>query len=84
MLISSSPSVAGTPTTWTSAMSACACIGTPPSRGDRRFPPPRMTMSLDAPDDLDVAVFVHHGEVAGVHPAVVVDRFGGALGHLFQ
>ena len=35
---------------------------------------------LDAADDVEVAVGVHHREVAGVHPAVGVDRLGGALG----
>jgi hypothetical protein len=34
---------------------------------------------LDPPDDLDVAVVGHHGQVAGVHPTVRVDRGGGAL-----
>ena len=29
---------------------------------------------LAAPDDVEVALGVHHAEVAGVHPAVVVDR----------
>ena len=33
---------------------------------------------LDPPDDVDVAVVVHHGEVAGVHPPVGVDGLGGA------
>jgi hypothetical protein len=35
---------------------------------------------LDAADDVAVAVVAHHGQVAGVHPAVGVDRLGGALG----
>jgi hypothetical protein len=34
---------------------------------------------LDAADDAHAAVVVHHREVAGVHPAVLVD--GGAGGH---
>ena len=34
---------------------------------------------LDAADDVDVAVRVHHAEVAGVHPAGRVDRLGGRL-----
>ena len=33
---------------------------------------------LDPPDDVDVAVVVHHGEVAGVHPPVGVDGVGRA------
>ena len=36
-------------------------------------------MSLRPPDDVHVAVAVHHGEVAGVHPPVGVDGLGGAL-----
>ena len=35
---------------------------------------------LDPPDDVHVAVVGHHGEVAGVHPAVGVDGLGRALG----
>jgi hypothetical protein len=35
---------------------------------------------LDPPDDVDVAVVVHHREVAGVHPPVGVDRLGGRSG----
>src|SRR5581483_7371339 len=34
---------------------------------------------LDAADDVDVAVLVHGGQVAGVHPARPVDGLGGAL-----
>src|SRR5581483_10448543 len=35
---------------------------------------------LDAADDVDVAVLVHRGQVAGVHPAALVDGLGRALG----
>src|SRR5580700_5079501 len=35
---------------------------------------------LDPADDADVTVLVHRREVAGVHPALLVDRLGGALG----
>ncbi len=35
---------------------------------------------LDAADDVAVAVVGHRGEVAGVHPAIGVDRRGGLLG----
>src|SRR5205823_7326598 len=35
---------------------------------------------LDAADDVDVAVGVHRGQVAGVHPAAAVDGLSGALG----
>src|SRR5690606_21395372 len=34
---------------------------------------------FDAADDLHIAVFVHGGQVAGVHPAGVVDGFVGCL-----
>src|SRR4029077_21217952 len=35
---------------------------------------------LDASHDVDVAVGVHGGQVAGVHPSGVVDGLGGAVG----
>src|ERR1700712_1218142 len=34
---------------------------------------------LDAAGDVDVALVVHHAEVAGVHPAGAVDHLGGLL-----
>lgn len=34
---------------------------------------------LDAANDLDVALFVHGGQVAGMHPAGIVDGFAGFL-----
>src|SRR5262249_36940752 len=34
---------------------------------------------LDAPGDVHVALIVHHGEIARVHPAGRVDRFRGRL-----
>src|ERR1700738_4238036 len=37
---------------------------------------------LDPPNDADVAVLVHRGEVAGVHPALLVDRLGSLVGVL--
>src|SRR5450631_3670886 len=40
------------------------------------FSPPRMSMSLIRPGDADVAVGVHRGEVAGVHPSGCVDGLG--------
>jgi hypothetical protein len=45
------------------------------------FSPPRITMSLMRPTMLHVALGVHGGQVAGVHPAVGVDglaRFGSS------
>ena len=34
---------------------------------------------LDAADDVDIALIVHRGEVAGVHPARRVDRLARRL-----
>ncbi len=31
------------------------------------------------PDDVDVAIVIHRGQIAGMHPAGGVDRFGGRL-----
>src|SRR5581483_3973646 len=35
---------------------------------------------LDAPDDVEVTVLIHGGEVAGMHPSGAVDRLRRALG----
>ena len=35
---------------------------------------------LDAPDDVHIALRVHHGQIAGVHKALVVDGFAGFFG----
>ena len=37
-------------------------------------------MSLIRPTMLHVAVVGHHGQVAGVHPPVGIDRLGGLVG----
>ena len=35
---------------------------------------------LDAPHNVDIALVIHHGQVAGVHPARCVDGFGAGIG----
>ena len=48
-----------------------------------RCPPRRAAADhhvLDAADDVEIPVLVHGGEIARVHPAGPVDRFGGPFG----
>ena len=72
--ITSSPYFSlGTPITWASATAGWRCSTSSISRGEM-FSPPRMIMSLIRPTMCDVAVLVHDGQVAGVHPARRVDR----------
>src|SRR5579884_2940528 len=35
---------------------------------------------LDAPDDVDIALLVHGGQVSGMHPARTVDSLSGRFG----
>ena len=69
----------GTPTTATSATSGCSSRTFSISAGNR-FSPPRMIISFTRPVIRTVAARVHRAEVAGVQPAVGVDRRGGGLG----
>jgi len=61
----------GTPMTCTSAISGLVYRNSPP-RADR-FLTPAHDHVLDAADDVDVAIVVHGGQVAGVHPARTID-----------